>query len=129
MLFEEAMMGIHYGFARDIAFTSVPDAAVAEPRCADYRVGWGVRGRVATPQVLRRAEQAVGALLPERDYAADLAALPAPIAMDTRRDWCENLALGTRPMAIPLQAAGAAPVTAADRASVSGLGSRRVLHR
>ncbi len=129
MLFEEAMMAIHYGFARDVAFTSVPDGPVEQARCADYRVGWGVRGRIATSQVLRRATQAVEALLPERDYAAELAGLPGPLAMDTRRDWCENLRLDVEPMATPLRAPGIVPVTGADRLPGSVLGRRRVLHR
>ena len=55
MLFEEAMMAIHYGFSRDMAFTTVPADAAEERRCSDYQVGWGVRGRIAEEQVISRA--------------------------------------------------------------------------
>jgi hypothetical protein len=119
MLFEEAMMAIHYGIRRDVAFTTLPDEDIVEPACSDYRVGWGMRGRIATPQLEDRVRQVLGELLPERDYSFELANLPVPLLMDTSRDWCENRVLGEEAQALlPLQRAEAGP----------GLGGRRTLH-
>ncbi len=92
MMFEESMMALHFGFTRDVAFTTVPDSDV-EDDCSDYRVGWGVRGRIAQPQVSVRARDIVSKLLPERDYEQALSALPGPVSMDTSRDWCDNIDL------------------------------------
>lgn len=92
MLFEESMMAIHYGFSRDVAFTTVPESK-EDDDCSDYRVGWGVRGRIAVPQVSVRARDIVSKLLPERDYTQELTSLPGPISMDTSKDWCDNINL------------------------------------
>jgi hypothetical protein len=92
MMFEETMMALHYGFSRDIAFTSVP-SSFEGGSCADYRVEWGVRGRIAASTVLPRAQDVVTKLLPERDYQNQLNALPKPVPMVISRDWCENLEL------------------------------------
>jgi hypothetical protein len=92
MIFEEAMMALHYGFSRDIAFTSVP-SSFEESSCADYRVEWGVRGRIAANAVLPRVKEVVSKILPERDYQNQLNALPKPVLMVISRDWCENLQL------------------------------------
>ncbi|MFK8048865.1 MAG: hypothetical protein AB8B81_10565 [Halioglobus sp.] len=92
MLFEESMMAIHYGFSRDVAFTTVPESN-EDDDCSDYRVGWGVRGRIAEPQVSLRARDIVSKLLPERDYTQELTTLPTPVSMDITRDWCDNIDL------------------------------------
>lgn len=92
MLFEESMMALHFGFTRDVAFTTAPDSDF-EDDCSGYRVGWGVRGRIAQPQVSVRAREIVSKLLPERDYEQALSALPGPVTMDTNRDWCDNIDL------------------------------------
>ncbi len=93
MLFEEAMLAIHYGIERDVGFGDVPDGGVANS-CADNKIAWGVRGRIGAPQIKDRVKQVILALLPERLYGAQIDALAAPKIMDSNRDWCENLVLG-----------------------------------
>lgn len=88
MLFEESMMRIHFGFEREMAFTNAPtnpDEAV----CADYVIGWGVRGRVGAPNVNRRAQWVVGQVLPAQ--RSKVAVFPAPVAMTAGQDWCAHL--------------------------------------
>lgn len=97
MLFEEAMMAILYGVQRDIAFTTVPADNVTNPPCSAYRVGWGMRGRITAPQVLPGAMFAVDALLPGKNYSAQLDQLPEPILMDTSTDWCDSIYLTDAP--------------------------------
>jgi len=101
MLFEEAMMAIHYGVQRDVAFASLPDPELSEEdiSCADYIVGWGVRGRLTAPRVLPRVKQVVNGLLPERSYNGKLNQLPKPLAMRKKKDWCDNLVLGDAALA------------------------------
>jgi hypothetical protein len=92
MLFEEAMMAIHYGVQRDLAFTTVPEDSSAAG-CDDYRIGWGVRGRVGAPQLRQRLEMVMSALLPLRDYSSELSMLPAPRQMQRGSGWCQALDL------------------------------------
>ncbi len=94
MLFEEMMMYVHYGFDRDVAFTTVPDENDPNVDCADYVVRWGVRNRIGTPHVIPRLEQTLAELLPDRDFTADIANLPATRSMTVGLDWCDNLDLG-----------------------------------
>jgi hypothetical protein len=122
MLFEESMMAIHYGFARDVAFTTVPESD-EDDDCSDYRVGWGVRGRIAEPQVSVRARDIVSKLLPERDYEEVLSTLPAPVSMDTSKDWCNNIDLGGSSQARP-----ASIKSAAKRLKAAPAPERRRLH-
>jgi len=101
MLFEEAMMAIHYGVQRDMAFASLPDPELADEdiSCADYVVSWGARGRLTAPVVLPRVKQVVNGLLPERSYNGKLNQLPKPLAMNKKKDWCDNLVLGEAALA------------------------------
>jgi hypothetical protein len=93
MTFEEAMMQLHFDVQRDVGFTSVPGAAIADPQCDDYIVGWGVRSRVSEPQIEDRLLLIVANLLPERNYGAKVAAFPAALQMVSGKDWCESLGL------------------------------------
>ncbi|MEH6519255.1 MAG: hypothetical protein V7742_21465 [Halioglobus sp.] len=94
MLFEEAMMAVHYGFQRDIAFVTPPPPEVINLRCEHFPVGWGSRGRINAAQVLPRTQWVVGEMLPERDYRNQLAGLPGPVLMRPGQNWCDNLFLG-----------------------------------
>lgn len=94
MLFEEFMMHLHYGFERDVAFTTVPDEGDNDTDCSDYRVGWGVRGRIGSSQLQSRLEAVLSELLPERDYTTEVALLPLPRSMNTNLDWCQNIDFG-----------------------------------
>ncbi len=61
MLFEESMMAYHYQIERDVAFVN---------KDRDYTVGWGVRKKIATPEVKERAKYVTTALLPkETDWS------------------------------------------------------------
>lgn len=92
MLFEEAMMKLHFNIDRDMAFITPP----AEPKgaaCDDFIVGWGVRNRVGDLNVLPRAQFAVQQLLPQQDYSAELAAMPLPSSLPTGAGWCSSVLL------------------------------------
>jgi hypothetical protein len=93
MLMEEAMMAIHFGIQRDVAFTSVPPNGTLDVSCDDFRVGWGVRGRMRAPSVESRMRRVVKALLPERNYLPKIATLPAAKPLPTGVNWCLSLFL------------------------------------
>ena len=101
MLFEEAMMEILYGVQRDVAFTSIPSNTVDESYCDSFRVGWGMRGRIAASKVLPRAKLVVAELLPEKKYAQQLDELPKPSLLDTNKDWCNSVELNGNPAFAP----------------------------
>jgi hypothetical protein len=103
MLFEEAMMQLLFGVQRDVAFTSNPIGS--DYSCADYRVGWGMRGRIGVRQVMERAKPVLSAILPERSYAQQISQAKKPALMDTTRDWCENLVLDGNTSLAPLRSA------------------------
>lgn len=93
MLFEEAMMKLHFGIDRDMAFVTPPsDTAIAG--CNDYRIGWGVRNRVGDHLVSARAAWATQALLPESDYSEFFEQLPPPQALGRGQGWCASIRLG-----------------------------------
>jgi len=87
-------MYVHYGFDRDVAFTTVPDEDDPDVNCADYVVRWGVRNRIGAPQVIPRLQQTLAEILPDRDFSAEIANLPTPESMSIGLDWCDNLDLG-----------------------------------
>lgn len=93
MLFEEAMMKLHFGVDRDMAFVT-PPSSTDGASCDSYRVGWGVRNRVADHAVSARAAWATQALLPESDYADFFDQLPPPQALGRGQGWCESMRLG-----------------------------------
>ncbi len=101
MLFEEAMMAIHYDLRRDKAFTSVPSENTFNVDCEDFVVQWGVRGRIADPAVLPRAKLVIEEILPEREYNAALNNLPAPQSLDNGKDWCNSAIIDFNSPAIP----------------------------
>ena len=92
MLFEEAMMAFHYGMERDVGFASLPEEGEVES-CSDLLIDWGMRGRIAVPQVKTRVNQVLKELTPAKDYAEQIAALPAPQMMVNGEDWCDNVSL------------------------------------
>lgn len=89
MLFEEAMMKLHYDMDRDLAFVTPP--RTENPRCDDYVIGWGVRNRIATEQVAARAQWVVEQLLPMRDYEDFFAGLDEPVLLPEGVGWCSYL--------------------------------------
>jgi len=103
MLFEEAMMQLLFGVRRDVAFTSIPTGNTDD--CGDYRVGWGMRGRIAVRQVMERAKLVLAEILPERSYAQQISQVMKPALMDTTGDWCDNLVLDGNTSLVPLRAA------------------------
>ncbi len=85
MLIEEFMLKIHFNVDRDTAFTSAP---LENGICEQYVVQWGVRNRIGEARVIERLQFVLEKLFPERDFSADLAALPAPTALPTDKHWC-----------------------------------------
>lgn len=94
MLFEELMMGIHFGIQRDVGFASLPADGEVDG-CSDLIIGWGMRGRITLPRVQTRANRVLKELLPERNYSAKVNQLPAPLLMVKGNDWCENVSLSS----------------------------------
>lgn len=94
MLFEEMMMAIHFGVQRDVGFASLPAGGEVDA-CSDLVMAWGMRGRIAVPQVKARVNQVLKELLPERNYSAKVSGLPVPLKMVRGRDWCDNVWLST----------------------------------
>lgn len=94
MLFEEAMMKIHFDVQRDVAFTNLPPDGIEEPLCSDHIVAWGVRGRIGAAHVKPRLNLVLGELLPNRNYSGVVDGFEKPIPMRRGRDWCDNLVLG-----------------------------------
>ncbi len=89
MLFEEAMMKLHYGTDRDMAF--VVASRNPRPECDDDKIGWGIRNRLAAQQVTGRAEWAVQQMLPHRNYSDFFAELEPPELLRTGAGWCESV--------------------------------------
>lgn len=89
IMFEEVMMKYHFNVDRELAFTDAPFTADAS--CSAYVVRWGYRNRIGAPGVKARAEIIVQQLLDPAEVSSYFATLPAPHAMTTGMDWCENL--------------------------------------
>lgn len=89
MLFEEVMMKYHFNVDRELAFTDTPFTADAD--CSAYVVRWGQRNWIGDPLVKARAELVVQQLLDRNDVSGYFAGIPAPRAMTSGKDWCENL--------------------------------------
>lgn len=90
MLFEEAMMKLHFGIDRDMAF--ITPLADGEPQtgCNDNIVGWGIRNRLGDPSVIPRAKYVVATLLAERNYGEQLDNFPTPVNLATNVGWCAS---------------------------------------
>jgi hypothetical protein len=56
MLFEETMMKYHFDIDRDVAFLDKNDS---------YKIGWGMRTKIATDEVKDRAKYVASSLLPD----------------------------------------------------------------
>lgn len=67
MLFEEAMMKIHYGIDREMAFATV--LATPPNVCSNISLDWTAINRVLSTQVIHRAEQVVNRLLPDNNHS------------------------------------------------------------
>jgi len=83
MLFEISMMKHLFDADYEIAFTGVPENPES---CDNYIIGWGVRNRVAHPQVKPRAKFVVEQLLPSLDTLEFLADIESPTEISG--DWC-----------------------------------------
>lgn len=90
MLFEEAMMIIHYSAERDVVYANLPAVEGENPKCDEFTVGWGVRNRLAEPAVTERARWAVNKLLPHVDYSMAFDTLPAPRTIPAGLGWCAS---------------------------------------
>ncbi|WP_096086944.1 hypothetical protein [Agaribacterium haliotis] len=88
MLFEEIMMLRLFAIDRDMAFTSAPTPG--SNSCADYVIGWGARNRVATAQVLARAEFVLNSMLPESDFSEFINNLGSTKAIPEGINWCDS---------------------------------------
>lgn len=84
MLTEELLSYCFYQVQRDLATSN-------KPASGDFTVGWGVRGRIATPQVLDAVKFAVGELLPGRSFESCYSSLPTPVKMRSGATWTSNL--------------------------------------
>jgi len=93
MMIEEYLMYKHYGLRQDQGFVHTLDDSSEFAACSDLRLGWGVRGRIGDADVLPRLRLALGSALPQRNHEPDIGRIPAPVAMNTEYDWCENLDL------------------------------------
>jgi len=102
VMVEEYMMYKHYGIRRDLGFAHKPSGFSGFATCSDARLGWGVRGRIGDANVLPRLRLALGSALPQRNHEPDIGRLPAPVAMNTEYDWCENLDLNGLSSAVPI---------------------------
>lgn len=90
MLFEEAMMKLHYGADRDLVFANLPAAEDSDVQCNDYTVGWGVRNRLGDDLVKPRARWAVSKLLPHKDYSLLFDTLEQPSVIPPGLGWCQS---------------------------------------
>lgn len=88
MLFEEAMIKIHFDVDRDTAFSSAPGE---NGGCEQLIIGWGVRNRIGEPSVKARAQFVFEAIYPDRDFSAELNSLPDPTQLPTGVGWCNYL--------------------------------------
>ncbi len=84
MLTEEILSYCFYGIQRDLATSN-------RPASGDFTVGWGMRGRIAEPQVLQAARFVVKELLPGVSFESCYASLPAPVQLRRGATWTANL--------------------------------------
>lgn len=91
MLFEELMMQHRFGIARDVAVTNNPNHQ--DDNSETLTVNWGMRGRVAAPQIKQRVEYVTERVLPEFELTTALNQLAAPLLMQPNKSWLDNLVL------------------------------------
>ena len=113
-------MALHYGYQRDVAFTTRPPDGVTELYCEDFQVQYGMRGRIGNATVIGRAQRVVAKLIPERNYIDQLSQLPAPRQLSDQRNWCDSINLDG--------AARSAFSAAKPQVDLSELRSSRDLH-
>lgn len=89
MLFEEAMMTYLYGTDRIVAFLDRP--VIDNPSCDDYLVGWGQRGRIASPQMVPRVQLVIDHMLPSVDPDLVIGSFPAVLAFEPGEGYCQNI--------------------------------------
>ncbi len=87
MLFEDAMMYIHFNVIRELAFIETPDQVV--PGCGDLTIAWGQRNRIGDPWTKQRVQFVLQEILPDRDYRDRVDALADPTPLTPGTDWCE----------------------------------------
>lgn len=95
MLFEATMMKYHYNFERDIGFIIKPTNE--NPTYRDYILGWGVRNRIANPNVSDRALFVAKSILPsKRDwddfFAKDVGESKLLVS---NRNWWDSIVINT----------------------------------
>ncbi len=88
MLFEAVLTKLYFKADWDIAFARVEKE---NPKCDDYVVTWGSRGRIGAPQIRERAIFAVSHILPERDLVSFINNLPEALPLTPGCGWCDNL--------------------------------------
>ncbi len=93
MLFEEAMMKLHFDVSRDVAFVTPTTPEGQNPLCNDFIVDWGLRSRIGDLAVLPRAQFVIESLLPHQDYSEALADLPLPTSLPLNTGWCDSYTL------------------------------------
>ena len=76
MLFEEAMMKIHFDIDRELAFANVSGTIET---CDDLDIVWSTANRIFADTVIDRAAFVVAQLLPNSDYTAFFASPPAAV--------------------------------------------------
>ena len=86
MLFEEAMMKLHFDLDRDVGFVHSTNSQF----CNDYIVGWGMRNRIGLERVKERAQWVVAQLLPHRDYSEFFGSIPEPRYLPVNVGWCST---------------------------------------
>ncbi|MCA9563438.1 MAG: hypothetical protein KC561_08110, partial [Myxococcales bacterium] len=90
MLFEEAMMRYHYGFERDVAFSTPISGADG---CDAYVVKWGERSRLGNQDIRVRAQFVASAILPSLDLVEFFESLPEPTRLRNGVSWCDSIHL------------------------------------
>lgn len=93
-LFEAVMMKLNFDVDMDFAFVTNPGGA--SPRCSEYVVGWGVRGRLGDPLVASRARLVVNRILSDTQRVESMLNEQALMTQQYMRpgdDWCSNLIL------------------------------------
>lgn len=87
MLFEEAMMYIHFGVERELAFIEAPEQKY--PDCGEAYMAWGQRNRIGDPWVKERLKYVLQQILPDRDYGQRIDDIPEPTQLVAGTDWCD----------------------------------------
>jgi hypothetical protein len=86
-LFERFMMSYRLNAGADVGILEDPETNT------ELMVTWGQRHRISEPLIEPRVKFAVENILPNLNVDQIQSTLPAPILMDTSKDWFENIEL------------------------------------